>query len=241
MKQNRNVLAIIPARGGSKGIPGKNLRLLNGKPLIQYSIDAALESELINKIVVSTDDDKIAEASIGLGAEVIKRPESLAGDKALVIDAIRYTIKESELQGFVPDIIVLLECTSPIKSVEEIDLAIRKLINNEADSVATFKETAVSPNRLWRIEDGKVAPFIESASPFMPRQAQPKGYELTGQVYAFTTYILNQNPEAISILLGRVLPIISKSKAVDIDEELDLLIAEQVLKYIENEKITGAF
>jgi CMP-N-acetylneuraminic acid synthetase len=241
MEENKNVLAIIPARGGSKGIPGKNLRLLGGKPLIQYSIDAALKSELINKVVVSTDDDKIAAVSQKLGAEVIKRPESLAGDKALVIDAIRYTIGEVEKQNFNPDIIVLLECTSPLKSVEEIDLAIRKLLDDEADSVATFKESAVSPNRLWRVHEGNVAPYIDNASPFMPRQAQPKGYELTGQIYAFTTKALKKNPDAISILLGRIYPIISKVKAVDIDEELDLLIAEQVLKYTENEKTTGAF
>jgi CMP-N,N'-diacetyllegionaminic acid synthase len=233
-----NILAIVPARGGSKGLPGKNIRPLNGKPLIQYPIDTARESAYINKIVVSTDYAEIAEVAEAAGAEVIMRPPHLSDDTALVIDAIRYTLEEVEKKGYSPKVILLLEATSPIKSVEEIDLAIKKLLDGEADSAAAFKETAVSPNRLWKIKDDEVASFIENASPFLPRQAQPKGYELTGQFYAFTTDILRKNPEAISILLGKVFPVITKTKCVDIDEELDFLIAEQIITFITNEKIT---
>jgi CMP-N,N'-diacetyllegionaminic acid synthase len=240
MMKEQNVLAIIPARGGSKGIRRKNLRLLSGKPLIQYAIEAAKASTYVTKIVVSTDDKEISELSKELGAEVIMRPSALAEDKSLVIDAIRYTVKElKNSQGFVPEVIVLLECTSPIKKTEEVDLAIQKLLAKEADSAASFKETLVSPNRLWSIQGKEVSPFISNASPFLPRQSQPKGYELTGQLYALTNEILNKNPDSISILLGRIFPIITSVKSVDIDDELDLLIAEQVIKYIENEKFKG--
>lgn len=235
MSQNRNVLSIIPARGGSKGIPNKNLRFLNGKPLIQYPIEAAQKCSLINKIVVSTDSSEIAEKSIELGAEVIIRPQELSGDKSLVIDAIRHVIAECEKEQYYPEIILLLECTSPIKKTEHINLAIQKLLNKEADTVATFKESHVSPNRLWRIESDVVSPYLKDASPFLPRQSQPIAYELTGQIYAFTYEILKKNPQSISILMGRIFPIIS-SVFVDIDVELDLIIAEQILKYIENEK-----
>lgn len=234
-----NILAIIPARGGSKGVPRKNIRPLLGKPLIQYAIDAAKQSAYINKIIVSTDDEEIASIAKQGGAEVIFRPASMSNDTALVIDAIRFSIDQCENEGYLPKAIVLLECTAPIKSVDEIDEAIKKIVDGEADSAASFKETAVSPNRLWRIEEDEVSPFIENASPFLPRQAQPKGYELTGQFYVLTTDILKKNPGAISILLGKMYPVITKVRLIDIDEEIDFLIAEQIIKFIENEEITG--
>lgn len=209
--------------------------MLNGKPLIQYSIEAARACSLITKIVVSTDSSQIAEKSKELGAEVIMRPEELSGDKALVIHAIRHVIAECEKDQYFPEIILLLECTSPVKRGEDINLAIQKLINKEADTVATFKESPISPNRLWKIEKGSVSPYLKDASPFLPRQSQPTAYELTGQIYAFTNEIFKSNPHSISILMGRIFPIVS-SLSIDIDVELDLIIAEQILKYLENEK-----
>ena len=232
---NQQVLAIIPARGGSKGIPYKNLRLLREKPLIQHAIDYAKSSKYINTIVVSTDSDKIADESVRQGVKVIKRPESLAGDRALVIDAIRHAVDECGKQyNFYPDIIVLLECTSPIKSVNEIDRAIEIFSRNEADSVATFRESAISPHRLWRVEENVVTPFIKESNPFLPRQSQPKGYQLTGQLYAITIEALNRDLNNPSILVGKVFPIITETEVIDIDQEIDLIIAEEILKYLEN-------
>jgi CMP-N-acetylneuraminic acid synthetase len=231
----KKVLAIIPARGGSKGIVNKNLRLLRGKPLIQHAVDYAKSSSFIDKIVVSTDSDDIGEVALSLGVEVIKRPVSISGDNALVIDAMRHVVSECELQyQFFPDIVILLECTSPIKKTEEINKAIEILTNGMADSVATFKETSISPNRLWKIEENSVFPFIKDANPFLPRQVQPKGYELTGQIYALTTQKLKEDILNVSLLLGKVYPLITTSEVIDIDNEMDLIIAEQVLKYIEN-------
>ena len=228
----KKVVAVIPARGGSKGIKNKNLRNLAGKPLIKHSIDYAKQSKYIDKIIVSTDSEDIKKFALSEGVIVIERPDEISGDKALVVDAIRHVIVElEEKEKYNVDIIVLLECTSPIKSVEEIDQAINILINEQADSVATFKEAAISPNRFWKIENSLVVPFIEGAKPFLPRQMQPVGYELSGQIYALTASVLNLNPDSISILLGKIYPIITKTEVIDIDNEMDLLIAEKIFEY----------
>jgi CMP-N-acetylneuraminic acid synthetase len=230
--EKKNVIAIIPARGGSKGIKNKNLRNLAGKPLIKHSIDYAKQSKLIDRIIVSTDSENIKNFALAEDVFAFERPNDISGDKALVIDAIRHVLSElEEKEKYRVDIIVLLECTSPIKSVDEIDQAINILIDEKADSVATFKETAISPNRFWKIENDLVAPFINGANPFLPRQMQPVGYELSGQIYALTSSILNLNPNSISILLGKVHPIITKTEVIDIDNEIDLLIAEKIFEY----------
>ena len=230
--KRENVIAIIPARGGSKGILDKNLKNLAGKPLIKHSIDYAKQSKLIDKIIVSTDNGNIKNFAISENVIVIDRPDEISGDKALVVDAIRHVIKELyEKEKYVVDIIVLLECTSPIKSVVEIDQAIKILVNGQADSVATFKNTAISPNRFWKIENSLVVPYIEGANPFLPRQMQPVGYELSGQIFALTASILNSNPDSISILLGKIYPIITKTEAIDIDNEIDLFIAEKIFEH----------
>jgi CMP-N-acetylneuraminic acid synthetase len=164
------------------------------------------------------------------------RPSNLAQDTSLVIDSIRSLVEsiEQNESSFI-DIIVLLECTSPIKSVMDIDKGIEQVINHGFDSATSLTETDISPNRLWKISNNKLSSFIEDSEPFLPRQEQPKAYQLTGQFYVLSKKILNENPCSISILLGKVYPLISTSKLFfDIDEEMDLFIAEQYLKYYEN-------
>ena len=225
------VLAIIPARGGSKGIPGKNLKELGGKPLLYWPIDAALEVKGIDKVAVSTDDQKIKEAAIAREVVVVDRPDYLAGDRSLVIDAIRYTVNEFEKRGEYFDITILLECTSPFKNTSHIEQAIDLIETGKADSVTTFKESCVSPGRLWSVSENEVKPFLETSEPFMPRQKQPKAWQLTGEVYAFRTDLLKKETKAISLLLGHVVPIISDSILdIDIDSEIDLELAEILIK-----------
>lgn len=119
------ILAIIPARGGSKGIPRKNIKKLTGKPLIVYSIEAALKSKYINKIIVSTEDKEIAEISKKYGAEVIKRPRELAKNYSSIIDVLKHVLEKlREEENYKPDIIVLLQPTSPLRTVKTIDSAI---------------------------------------------------------------------------------------------------------------------
>ena len=227
------VLAIIPARGGSKGIPRKNLRELLGKPLLQYPIDTARQSRFVDRIVVSTDDPEIGDLAGKLGVEVIWRPAELATDTALVIDAIRYTINHLRERGYDPAVVTLLEATAPVRRVQDLDRAIEAVLTGRADTAASFHEAEVSPNRLWKVDEaaGTAGPYLEGAQPFLPRQQQPKAYQLNGQIYAFSPAILDANPQAISIILGRVAPIVTpRAMAIDIDEEFDLLIAEQVLR-----------
>ncbi len=230
---NAPVLAIIPARGGSKGILRKNLRELLGKPLLQYPIDTARASRFVDRIVISTDDAEIGELAEKLGAEVIWRPAAMATDTALVIDAIRYTIQYVRERGYDPAVVTLLEATAPIRRVEDLDRAIEAVLMGRADTAASFHETEVSPNRLWKVDEaaGAAGPYLDGAQPFLPRQQQPKAYQLNGQIYAFSPAILDANPTAISIIQGRVFPIVTpRAMAIDIDEEFDLLIAEQVLR-----------
>lgn len=228
------MLAIVPARGGSKGIPRKNLRELLGKPLLQYPIDTARQSRYIDRIVVSTDDAEIGGLAEALGIEVVWRPAELATDTALVMDAVRYTIAYLAERGYHPAAFVLLEATSPVRRVRDLDAAIGAVLAGEADSVVSFSETEVSPHRMWRIDEaaGTVEPYLAGAQAQLPRQLQPKAYQGNGQIYAISTAALAAYPESRSALLGRTKPLVTpRSMAIDIDDPFDLIIAEQVIRY----------
>jgi CMP-N,N'-diacetyllegionaminic acid synthase len=228
----KKVLAIIPARGGSKGIPGKNIRVFAGKPLIAHSIEIALNCSLIDRTVVSTDDARIAEVARAHGAEVIDRPCELASDTALVIDAIKHAVLEVESEGEAVDIVLLLEPTSPFRRAEDLQKCIQVLLDDRADSVATFTESDVSPNRLWRVSDGIVEPYIEGAVPWLPRQKQPVAHELTGQIYGVSRKVLFEKEDSIALLLGRKYAVITpRETALDIDTELDFMMAEKVMEH----------
>ena len=232
--QKKNVLAIIPARGGSKGIPGKNIRDFAGKPLIVHSIEAALNCPLISRTVVSTDDDRISEVARVHGAQVIKRPDELAADTSLVIDAIKHAVRKVEEEGGDVDIVLLLEPTSPYRRAEDLEKCIQVLLEDKADSVATFTNSHVSPNRLWRVSGEVVEPFIEGAVPWLPRQKQPKAYELTGQIYGLSKKILFDQEDSISTLAGRIFPVITpRETALDIDTELDFMMAEKIVEHFQ--------
>lgn len=229
-----NGLVIIPARGGSKGVPGKNLKLLNGKPLLSYPIETAKACKSINRIIVSTDDEEIAAYAISQGAEVIKRPPELSQDDSLVIDAIRYTLRELKKEGYEADVVLLLEATSPIRSVENIEEAIEIIRAGKADTVTTITETDTSPGRLWSADNNDLQPYIAGSNPFLPRQKQPVAYRLTGQIYAFTPAGIERDLSSNRIIYGKIYPIITDgSTALDIDTELDFLIAGEVLRQSE--------
>jgi CMP-N,N'-diacetyllegionaminic acid synthase len=230
--KGKNVLAVIPARGGSKGMPGKNIKDFAGKPLIVHSIEAALKCSLISRTVVSTDDDKIAEVAKAHGAQVIKRPGELAADTSLVIDAIKHAILKVEEEGEGVDIVLLLEPTSPYRRAEDLEKCVQILLEDRADSVATFTDSHVSPNRLWRVSEDVVEPYIKGAVPWLPRQKQPKAHELTGQIYGISRKVLFENEGSISLLLGRKSAVITpRETALDIDTELDFMVAEKVMEH----------
>jgi len=216
------ILAIIPARGGSKGLPRKNVLSLAGKPLIAWTIEQAKQSRYTDKVVVSTEDNEIAEVSMKYGAEVINRPKELATDSSLVIEAVKYTLKELKKGKYSPVIGILLESTCPLRTVKDIDKCIEILLENDnLDSVATFSEATLNPTRAWTIKDDKPTTFIKNTVPWLPRQKLKKAYQLNGAVYAFRVDKLKENE--ISVFFGNTQAVIipKERPMLDIDDILD--------------------
>ncbi|HHN6246822.1 TPA: acylneuraminate cytidylyltransferase family protein [Acinetobacter baumannii] len=226
MIDNKRVIAVIPARAGSKSIKDKNIKLLGGKPLIAWPIDTAKKSKYIDRILVSTDGQKIKEIAESYDVEVYLRPESLAQDNSLLIDTLRYMIKELKREGESAKYLIVLEPTCPLRSVEDVDNVIEKLIEN--DSAATFMEAELNPHRAWKIEDSHVCPFIEGAIPWLPRQKLPKAYQLNGAVYGFN---IDKLPDTgISVLFGNIAAVkMPRERSIDIDFNIDFIIAEELL------------
>jgi CMP-N,N'-diacetyllegionaminic acid synthase len=229
MLNGKQVIAVIPARGGSKSVPGKNLRALGGKPLLAWSIDVAKQVPEIDRIIVSTDYDDIAQTGRSYGAEVYKRPAHLASDEALVIDALKDLIATLTREGSAPEWVVLLEATCPLRGVEDVRACLQLVASGSFDSVATFKEAELNPHRAWKIADGVPEVFIPGAVPWLPRQKLPKAYQLNGAVYAFRARLLAD--EARSLLVGKVGAVLMpKERSKDIDDLVDFMIAEALLE-----------
>lgn len=224
-----NILAVIPARGGSKGIPRKNLIDLNGKPLIAYSIEHALGSSLINRVVVSTEDPEIAAVASRYGAEVpFERPPELAEDHVLDLPVFQHTLDQLERsEGYRADIVVHLRPTTPFRKIEWIDCAIERLIDNvEADSVRSVSEPLQHPYRVFEVENGFLVPVMGMRHPqpyVLRRQDLPK-------MYYYNCVIDVTRPktifEANSMTGDKLLPyILSPDEVIDIDTNIDLEFA----------------
>ncbi|WP_342550752.1 acylneuraminate cytidylyltransferase family protein [Lysinibacillus sp. FSL M8-0216] len=227
MINGKKVIALIPARGGSKSIPKKNIANLGGKPLIAWSIEAALKVTEIDKVLVSTDSEDIANVSKLYGAEVSIRDKELAKDDSLVIDTIKEVLKEQKEEGFT--YLVLLEPTAPLRGVMDIRECLTLISSDEYDSVATFKEAELNPHRAWKIDNQMPTVFIEGANPWLPRQKLPKAYQLNGAVYVVKTSMI-EDVNTNSVCCGRVGAVVMpRERSVDIDNKIDLLLAEAVL------------
>ena len=223
------IVAVIPARGGSKSIPRKNIAPLGAKPLLAWSIEAAQAVSAIMRIIVSTDDQEIAAVAREYGAEVMTRPPGLATDNALVIDALRDLIERLRAERWPPEIIVLLEPTCPFRRPADIEACLAEMEDDQIDSVASFKPAELNPWRAWRIENGRPHTFLPEADPWRPRQALPTAYQLNGAVYAFRADRLP--PGQPAILFGRTAAtVMPPERSVDIDSPLDLILAEATLQ-----------
>ena len=221
-------VAVIPARGGSKSIPHKNIAPLGGRPLLVWSIEVAREVAAIDRVIVSTDDDAIARVAHEHGAEVDRRPAALAGDDALVIDALRELLARLAATGALPRVAVLLEPTCPLRSAADVEACLALLEDDAFDSVATFTSAALNPLRAWRIDQRRPTTFLAGVNPWLPRQRLPAAYQLNGAVYAFRADRLR--PEHPSILFGNAAAVVMPfERSVDIDGRLDLLVAEAML------------
>jgi N-acylneuraminate cytidylyltransferase/CMP-N,N'-diacetyllegionaminic acid synthase len=237
---NKEILAIIPARGGSKSLPRKNIKLLGDKPLIAYTIEEALRSEYIDRVILSTDDTEIAKVAKDHGAEVpFLRPEGLAKDSSsslsVILHALEYFKKEEK---YSPDIVVFLQPTSPFRGAEHIDEGIEKI--EDCDAVAGVCEVKEHPHFMMQAEGGILKPYLKIKNRPHRRQDVPKLYVLNASLYiakrGYYDGAKDLDPVA-PIFEGKVTGVfMDEISSIDIDTPLDFMLAESVLKDNKNEK-----
>lgn len=228
MYNNLRIVALIPARGGSKSVPYKNLYPIGGKPLLAWPIETAIATPEIDDIYVSTDDNRISACALEYGVKIHRRPAELAGDTALVADTVRHLYSVLVNQSEQVDIFVLLEATSPFRTPEMIRRCLKRMVDEDLDSIATFHRAEINPWRTWRITDGEPSPFIPGAIPWLPRQKLPEAYQLNGAVYAFRPDRLPA--DSPRLLFGRLgAEIVDADDVIDIDEQKDFAIANAIL------------
>lgn len=247
MVKQPEVLALIPARGGSKGIPGKNIKSFAGYPLIAYSIWASLESERVNRVVVSTDDEKIAAIARDWGAETpFMRPEEYAQDRTLDLPVLKHALDWlRENEDYHPEIVVWMRPTSPIRPPDCVDEAVKKLLAHpEADCVRGVVQAGQNPFKMWTIDDqsGAMQPLVSVEGidePYnAPRQSLPSVYWQTGHIDALWT----KNVYEKNSMTGDVLyPLfIDPSYTVDIDLPVDWKRAEDRFLSLPVDKVDPA-
>ncbi len=229
MKDNNKFIAIIPARAGSKGIKDKNIIDLNGKPLIAYSIEAALKSKYIDTVVVSTDGEKIAEVARKYGAEVpFIRPDYLASDKSKTIDSVIHCIEEMKKIGKEYDYVVLLQPTQPMREAFHIDEAIELILEREEEALVSVSKVKDHPILMRTINEYGYSKNLLNESSTKRRQDFPDFYKVNGALY-INKINENLNNET-SLNDNNLVYIMSEKYDVDIDEMLDVHIAEILLK-----------
>jgi CMP-N-acetylneuraminic acid synthetase len=230
MKQPTTV-AVITARGGSKGIPQKNLRTILGKPLIAYTIEAALQAKMLTRTIVSTDDEAIARISEQYGAEVpFLRPQHLATDAATSIAVLQHAVTYLAEQGdYATDIVVCLQPTSPLRSAEDIDQAVELCLQSGADSVVSLCQAKHHPFWMKKIVNGKVHPLIEEDEQhYTRRQELPPVYQLNGALYVTRAKVLlEENRMLGEYTIPYIMP---QERSIDIDTQTDLQVAECILQ-----------
>jgi CMP-N,N'-diacetyllegionaminic acid synthase len=229
---NMRTLGVITARSGSKGIPQKNVVLLLGKPLLAYTVEAALISKRLSRCVLSTDDETIAKLGRQLGVEVpFLRPAELAQDDTPTLPVLQHAVRTLEAMGSSYDAVLTLQPTNPLRRVEDIDGAIELLHRTGADSVISFVDMGEHhPARMkWVDSEGRVTdpPFAE-AFEGQPRQQLKKLYVRDGSIYLTRRSVLMEQ----NSIKGRDCRawIIPAERAQNIDTPLDLMVAEQILK-----------
>jgi N-acylneuraminate cytidylyltransferase len=228
------VLAIVPARGGSKSIPRKNARLLGGLPLVAYSIEAGLAARTVDRVIVSTDDDEIAAIARRFGADVpFTRPHALGGDMTPDLPVFRHALEWLDAHdGWVPDIVVQLRPTSPFRPPDCVDAAVTLLRTDAAaDSVRGVIAASQNPYKMWRLEsDGAMRPLLQTdgvESYNRPRQELPVTYWQTGHVDAIRASTIREKGSMSGVRIRAL--VIDSAYACDIDTEADWQRAEQVL------------
>ena len=227
---NKNILAIIPARGGSKGVKRKNIKELNGHPLIYYTIKAALRSKYINRVIVSTDDCEIEKVAKSNGAEVpYLRPKELAGDNSSTVDVVIELLNHLKIsEKYIPEYIMVLQCTSPLRDTKDIDNSIEKLISSEFDGIVSVCEAKINPYWTNVLKGDKLEYFIEDGKYIIRRQDLPKIYNLNGAIYFVKREVFEiEKTFEVSNLTAYIM---DEQSSIDIDNEMDFKIAELIME-----------
>ena len=228
------VVAIIPARSGSKGIHLKNIKKLNGNPLIQYTIDVAKKCKMINRIIVSTDSTKIANISKKLGVEVpFLRPKKISGDISSMEEVVTHTINFLKSEPYNPDIIIILQPTSPFRSYKEVDNVIRIFSKAKATSLVEVKKTENHPYKSFKKKNEFLLPLKTDFQKFHARQTLPDIFYPTGSVYILWTKTLEKFN---SIYGNKILSYEQKDDVIDIDTQFDFFVAEMMMKFWRSKK-----
>lgn len=218
------ILSIIPARGGSKGLPRKNIAHLKGEPLISYTIEAAINSKFGNRVVVSTEDAEIAEVSAKYGAEVMERPIDLSWDDSTTISVVNNVLKNLDAQGYLPEVVVLLQPTSPLRNSSDIEAAVERFLKGDCDSVISVCEMEHPPFWALKDEKGYLNPIFDKRYISMRRQQLPKAYMPNGALFISSPEAIQRNEGFYtSRTAAYVMPL---ERSVDVDDEMDLAWAE---------------
>jgi len=220
------VVAVIPARAGSKGIPNKNLHNIGGKPLISWSIEAAVNSAHIDKIIVTSDGDAIlAAASSHAKVDTLKRPSELAQDHTPTAPVITHALKELKITVDQYDYLILLQPTSPLRTTAHIDEAIEKMMNSEATTLISVSEPEHHPLKSFqKNEKGYLEGIVNNEYPFLPRQELPKVYQPNGAIYIVELNYFLENENFYSKKTVEFL--MSAETSIDIDTLEDVKKAE---------------
>ena len=222
------ILSIIPARGGSKGLPGKNIRLIMGEPLIGHSIRQSLKSKHVDRTFVSTDSPEIAMVAQQYGAGVISRPPAISGDQASSEEALHHAIDDLKLrESYVPDIVVFLQCTSPIRTERDIDAAIELMLNSNADSLLSVCRFH---RFIWRITQGEPDSFNYDYRNRELRQNRTAEFIENGSIYIFKPWVLMKYNNRLG---GRVqLYEMDYLSSFEIDTLEDFMLCESIMQHL---------
>lgn len=220
--------SIIPARGGSKSLPRKNVLQLGGKPLLAYTIEASLGCPLIQRTIVSTEDAEIKSIALSYGAEVIDRPYFLATDEAQTHDAVDHVLGVLREQGTVPDHIVLLQPTSPLRNSAHLHESVLAYSDSDAKSLVSVTECEHHPYKSVTKDNGHLRPLFDAKSMEMRRQDLPEAYRISGAIYILPTETFLKEKNFI-VDPAMAFPM-SAEVSIDVDTALDLALVELVLQ-----------
>jgi CMP-N-acetylneuraminic acid synthetase len=226
-----SILGVIPARGGSKSVPRKNIRTLAGKPLLVYTIEAALASLLLTDLVVSTDDPEIREVALNCGAQApFLRPAKLATDTALAIPTIQHAVGEMEIRRGSPyDYVVMLQPTTPLRTSSDIDEALTHLIESDADGIISVVHVDNwHPMKMKKFIGDLLVDYERPPVENPPRQSLSPVYMVNGAIYATKRDVfMNDASFQGKRCLGYIMPV---ERSVNIDSDVDFIVAEYMLQ-----------